>query len=411
MSKPKGFFSPAALTMAEPEQSLIPKCGACGLFKDCESPKMPPSGKGKRRVLIVAEAPGREEDREGVQLVGKAGNFLEQTLRSLGINMREDCWLTNALICHPKDNKIKDKKAVGYCRPNLLKTISKLKPDVIIPLGRAAVQSIAAHAYGGEIGAIERWVGWQCPSIRLNAYVCPTWHPSYLLREESKILEGFFTRHLKEAFDLKGKPYKKVPNYKEQITLEYDAANAAAWLDTITSGVIAFDYECNMLKPESDKAKIVCASVCWNGERTLAFPWHGKAIKAMKRLLGDKSVFKTAQNMKYEDRWTRAILGVEVRGWRWDTLVGSHLLDCRQDISSLKFMAFTYLGQPRYDKHIEPFLKSEGMDQLGNAENKIHLIPLKQLLIYSGLDSLLQYLIAEKQTVKMGTSLIPPNGV
>lgn len=409
MGKPKGFFSPAALTMAEPEQSLIPKCGACGLFKDCQSPKMPYSGGGKRRVLLVAEAPDRDEDREGVHFVGKSGQFLEGILKRLGINMREDCWLTNALICHPPKNKIKDKKAIDYCQPNLLKTIKKLKPDVIIPLGRVAIRSAVGHAYTKkDIKELERWVGWQCPAIRYNAYVCPTWHPNDLMYENNKLQEGFFTQHLKAAFKLKGKPFPgKVPNYKDQITLEYDASKAAEWLDSITSGMIAFDYESNMFKPESKKAKIVCASVCWNGKKTLAFPWHGKVIPAMKRLLSDKSVYKTAQNMKFEDRWTRAILGIEVASWRWDTLLGSHLLDCRPGIGSLKFMAFTYLGQPRYDEHIEPYLKSEGTDQGGNDENQIHLIPLDQLLIYNGLDSLLQYLIAEKQAAQMGVSFVP----
>ena len=62
---------------------------------------MPVSGEGRKGVLIVAEAPGYNEDQQGVQLVGNAGQELTRLLFNIGVRMRRDCWLTNSVICRP----------------------------------------------------------------------------------------------------------------------------------------------------------------------------------------------------------------------------------------------------------------------------------------------------------------------
>lgn len=393
---PSGFYSGSELQMARPA-SGIPQCGACGLFKQCQSPKMEPTGKGKRRVLIVGEAPGEDEDRKNIQLIGKSGHRLSLELERLGINMRQDCWLTNALICRPPGNEIGDEKRIDYCRPNLLRTIERLKPEVIILLGGVAVRSLCNYAYAPEEVKITRWVGWRVPAQRVNAWVCPTWHPSYLLRQKDPVLDAYFREHLKAAFKLKDRPYDEVPDYSKEVKIVLDDDKVAGMIDKIRDGVVAFDYEANMLKPESKDRQIVSCSVCWNG-KTIAFPWYGKVIPAMKRMLEDRNVRKVASNMKYEHRWTKAVLGVKVRGWWWDTMLAAHLLDCRRGITSIKFQAFVRLGQPKYDAQIEPFFSADN----SNTPNKIKQIALEQLLPYNGLDSLLEYKVADLQRKEMG---------
>ena len=317
----------------------------------------------------------------------------------LGIDMREDCWLTNAMICHPPGNEIKNQKMVDYCRPNLLNTIEKLKPEVIILLGGVAVRSLCNWAWKPEPVKISRWVGWRVPCQRLNSWVCPTWHPAYLLRQEDQMLDAYFVEHLKAAFALRGRPFKVVPDYASQVKRVFDVSEAASFIDNIDSGVVAFDFECNMLKPESPKARIYSCSVCYDGD-TIAFPFHGKVIKSLKRMLANKNVRKIASNMKYEDRWVRSVLGVETKGWLWDTMLGAHILDCRRGVTGLKFVSFVMLGQPGYDTHIEKFLHAK-VDS-GYEINRIHEIPLDQLLTYNGLDSLLEYLVAGKQRQGLG---------
>ena len=408
MSEDEGFFKSYELTQVKLPESIVPKCGACGLYKTCRSPKMPYSGKGKKKILIVAEAPGEEEDRQGLQLVGKSGSYLSSVLKKLGVDMRKDCWLTNAVICRPPDNELKDNKIIDYCRPNLINTIKKLKPTTVIVLGGVAVKSLMYHVWSKDVDReVTRWTGWTIPSQTINAWICPTWHPAYLLRMESRVLEASFRKHLKKAITLStNNPWPEgPPNYREQIELLYDKKSINKFLNGITSGIIAFDYETNMLKPDNKEARIISCSICWNGKRTVAFPLLPGVKQPLRDLLGNGEVLKIAQNMKFEDRWTRKVLGVQVKGWRWDTMLGTHILDCRTDITGLKFMSFIVTGQPRYDANVEAFLKDSAS---ANTPNRVDQIPLEELLIYNGMDSLLEFILADQQMSSMGLFMIPP---
>lgn len=393
---------------------MVPQCGKCGLDKTCISPKMPVTGAGKCKILIVAEAPGANEDERNIQLVGNAGNELTRILHKVGINLRKDCWLTNALICRPwerdKDGEVINRKPtkeeVSYCRPNLANTIRSLQPDIILPLGETAVMSIMPLAWkDGEVDDIGTWVGWQIPSVKLNAWICPTYHPSFLLHEKSPVAELLVTKHLRAAEKLKGKPYPDgPPDYKKMVTCIYEADKAAIAIEEMMSqshyfdelgneGLhpIAFDYESTTLKPEWPVAKILSCSMS-NGNTTIAYPMIGAAIEATKRFL-KSDIPKIAANLPFEDRWSRKKLGVCVRNWYWDTLLGAHWLDCRSGIVSVKFQSFVLLGADDYSYIIDPDKGSKG----GSKENNMSKVEISDLLLYNGLDSLFEYLIAMKQ--------------
>lgn len=390
-----GFFPESSLLQVAAPTSVIPKCGACGLFKTCQSPKMPHSGKGERRVLIIAEAPGRDEDRKGTQLIGQAGSLLSDVLKSIGVNMRRDCVLTNSLICRPPNNAAPTNNQLAYCLPNTLNTIRVVKPHVIIPLGAAAVKQVVGHYWRDKPGAITRWVGWNIPCQSSNAWICPTFHPSYLLRQQNNVaLHRAFKQHLRAAFAHDGRPWKKLPDYESQVELVVDVDIAADMiLEFCKSSVpVAFDYECNMVKPEPHNAAVISASLS-DGERTIAFPWRGPVVRAFKKFLRSR-VPKIAHNMKFEDRWSWKLYHKRVRNWAWDTMHGAHLIDNRRGIVGLKFQSYVILGKPRYDTHIEKFLKAKE----GKTVNQITShIGLDDLLLYNGLDSLLEVLVAVRQ--------------
>ena len=103
---------------------------------------MPVTGKGRKKILIIAEAPGEKEDLQGVQLIGQSGQFLRRSLRHIGISLDQDCWKTNAVLCKPPDNEGPNNLQIEACRPNLKKTIDDLKPNVIIPLGGIATNAV-----------------------------------------------------------------------------------------------------------------------------------------------------------------------------------------------------------------------------------------------------------------------------
>jgi len=392
-----GFLTDSEVRMEDPATSRVARCGKCGLLDSCKSPKMKVSGRGKKKILIVGKAPGEDEDREGESFVGRDGRRLRDELDKLGCDFDKDCWRTYACICCPL-TKVENKH-VEACRPNLNKTIAELKPETIVLLGGSAIQSVIGQEWLGKIGPTDRWVGWTIPSQKLNAWICPTWDISLLHRRKNQqnheVLDLWFRRHLKSALECQRRPWEVVPRIGEHYHIDVIMSpdRAAAALDDIRLAgyPISFDYETDRLKPDHPKSRIVSCAVCSGGECTIAYPWQGAAIQATSRLLRS-DLPKYGTNNKFEQRWTKAKLGHEVRNWKYDSMLGAHVLDNRRGITSAKFQGYVQLGVPTWDAHISDYLKGIG----GNGPNQIDKIPIEDLLIYNGTDALVEYLLAIK---------------
>jgi uracil-DNA glycosylase len=373
-----------------------PRCGLCGLYLKCQSPKIPVQGKGKEQILVVGEAPGATEDLKNKPFVGKAGNFLRECLAEVGIDMWRDCWLTNSIICHPKHNTTPTSEQISYCHPNLARTIKKFQPRVIITVGRSAIESVLTGIWGEDIGPMSRWAGWRIPSRDLECFICPTYHPSFVLREmngASKAgtpIKQIFLNHLAAGVDCTARLHKKSP--KTKVRMELEATQIVHRLQEfiVRKKPIAFDYETSSLKPDR-KGKIKSAAVS-DGRNTLAFPWGGKAVSFWWEKLMRSDCPKIAHNLKFEDRWSKS-QGIEVKNWLWCTMVGAHLMDNRRGICSLGFQAFVLLGEGDYSSHISGYLYQKS----SYATNNVKDIPIQSLLRYNAKDALLTYLVAKKQ--------------
>src|SRR5690348_1905602 len=130
----QGFLPLSDTKSSKPIASIVPKCAQCELYKHCRHGKMKVSGEGKRKILLVGEAPGPDEDQVGRQFVGVTGRLLQEKLSRAGVDMRQDCWLTNALACYPRASygkyRTPTSKEIGYCRPLVIDAIKKLQPNV-----------------------------------------------------------------------------------------------------------------------------------------------------------------------------------------------------------------------------------------------------------------------------------------
>ena len=404
---PPGFFASTAKS-APRTNTLVPSCGACGLHKTCNSPRMPVTGEGRHGVLIVAEAPGHTEDDDGVQLVGKAGQRLRKVLKKIGYDLDRDCWKTNAVICRPKTpadaNRTPTKQEIEYCRPNLLATMKELKPRVVILLGGPAIESLVGHLWKPDVGPVGRWVGFQIPCQKPNVWVCPTYHPSYLERQDDEVIDLWFERHLEGAFNLTGRPWAEKQEWEKDVWIEMVDDTAASEVQLIAKkevGVVAFDYETTTIKPDTPWSEIVSCSVSWGRiqpEITIAFPWRGQAREAMRELIRSP-IPKIAQNLKFEQRWTIKEFGHGVRNWVHDTMLMMHAMDNREGICGLKFQAFALLGFPSYNDSVEPFL-SAGKGSRG--KNKILEADKFEVLKYNGLDAMLEFRLACRQLQIIG---------
>jgi uracil-DNA glycosylase family 4 len=354
------------------------------------------TGKGRLKILVVGEAPGQEEDQEGEQFIGRAGRRLKRELKQQGINFFRDCWKTNALRCRPKDNKTPDSKQIAFCRPALFAEIAELKPKAILLFGAVAGEAVLGHLWErGKKFSMSQWLPWVIPYQPYNCWISTHYHPSYLERAHSELIDVLFRKGLKTALEKKGRPWKQVPNYADDVEIIYEASKAAKALRDFKKTMFAFDYEANCLKPEYEGAEIVSCSFS-NEHRTISFPWVGEAVEATGKLLASPSK-KIGCNIKFEERWTRHFFGHRVRNWYWDAMLAAHILNNAAGITSLKFQAFVRLGLPAYDTQIEPYLQSPK----GKHLNQIRKVPLKNLLLYGGTDSRLTREIAFLQFLEM----------
>jgi uracil-DNA glycosylase family 4 len=394
---------------------LLPSCGQCGLKKGCISPVMAPSGAGARKILLVGEASAKNEDLQGRQFVGESGQLLRDVLASFGVDMRRDCWVLNSVACAPRSPsgayRNPEDKEIDYCRPLVKNFIEEKQPELILLLGAGAAKSVLGWLWHKDVGGIGRWAGMRIPSQQLNAWVCPLWHPAHLLherresRERYGVLDLLWKRHLKAALRLKGRPWVAAPDHDAKLVLEPDPKQAAeriCYMTELARGPVAYDFETTTLKPDGPCARIVSCALS-DGKLSVAYPWHGEAIKATKAFL-KSDVPKVDANGKFECRWALRLLKVFPKNRVWDVVLAAHNLDNRRNIASVKFQAFATLGCPPWDEEVGPFLKADGGP---NAPNRIGEVPLRDLLRYNSMDSLQEWCLAEAQSKQLGVELCP----
>jgi uracil-DNA glycosylase family 4 len=116
----------------------IKKCCACPLRGTC-SQVVPGEGNPQADIMFIGEAPGAEEDKQGLPFVGAAGKFLNEMLGLIDLR-REDVFIANVLKCRPPANRDPMPEEVAACWPWLLEQIKFIKPKLIVLLGRHAME-------------------------------------------------------------------------------------------------------------------------------------------------------------------------------------------------------------------------------------------------------------------------------
>ena len=133
-------------------------------------------GNPHAEVMLVGEAPGAEEDRQGEPFVGRAGKLLNAMLAAVGF-AREDVFIANILKCRPPKNRDPRPEEVSACGPYLQRQIELVQPRIILALGRVAAQNLLQ--VDTPIGRM-RGRCYEYPEPRIPVVV--TYHPAYLLR-------------------------------------------------------------------------------------------------------------------------------------------------------------------------------------------------------------------------------------
>ncbi len=185
-------------------ESQVKACVLCQLHKTRTNVVFG-EGNSAAALMLIGEGPGEVEDQNGRPFVGPAGQKLDEILASVGI-MREEVYITNVVKCRPPGNREPLSGEMERCRPYLEAQIALINPQIILSLGNVPTRTLLNTNDGITMlrGQFKRWRG--------GIDVFPIFHPSYLLRYQSrekgspKYLTWIDIQKVKERLDQNRKP-------------------------------------------------------------------------------------------------------------------------------------------------------------------------------------------------------------
>jgi DNA polymerase len=164
-------------------EAVVAAVNSCTLCKLCETRTnvVVFDGNPQAKLMIIGEGPGQQEDLTGRPFVGRAGQLLDKILESAEINRQRDTYICNVVKCRPPGNRVPLETEQKSCRQYLDAQIALVKPEIILLAGATAVKSVLQS--NQPISKIRgQWFDFG-PGIKLM----PVFHPSYLLRNDSKV--------------------------------------------------------------------------------------------------------------------------------------------------------------------------------------------------------------------------------
>jgi uracil-DNA glycosylase len=154
------------------------ECVRCKLHRLGRSQIVYGVGNPEAELMFIGEAPGHDEDVQGIPFVGRAGQLLTKIIEAIDLR-REDVYIANVIKCRPPENRNPESDEVASCEPFLFRQVQAIKPRVIVALGTFAAQALLRS---------------NDPISRLrgrvfhygDARLIPTFHPAYLLRSPER---------------------------------------------------------------------------------------------------------------------------------------------------------------------------------------------------------------------------------
>lgn len=157
----------------------IQSCRRCGLCSQRNNVVIA-RGNPEARLMIIGEGPGQQEDLSGLPFVGRAGQLLDKILASVEIDKDRDVYICNVVKCRPPGNRVPTPEEMDSCRPFLDAQIALVKPAIIMLAGSTAIQSVLKSK--DPVSRVRgKWF-----THESGAKVMPVFHPSYLLRNDSR---------------------------------------------------------------------------------------------------------------------------------------------------------------------------------------------------------------------------------
>lgn len=154
---------------------VVRGCTLCPLH-DGRTQAVPGQGHPQPEILFVGEAPGADEDAQGLAFVGRAGQLLTKMIEAMGFS-RETVFIANVNKCRPPNNRKPLREEMDACLPYLRQQVAILQPKVIVALGATAVEGLVPASATQKISQLRgKWMSFA------GIPLMPTYHPAYLLR-------------------------------------------------------------------------------------------------------------------------------------------------------------------------------------------------------------------------------------
>jgi len=336
--------------------SLNPNCQDCGLYAGAHTVCMAGDGPHSSediQILLIGEAPGKNEDKKGRPFIGESGRILRSALENSGL-MRKT-YITNLVKCRPPNNRTPTAAEIKACRPYLEAEIEKLKPDYVVTAGVPATKTL----FRGK-AKINQFHGEIIENPKVNYIGMPIFHPAYTLRDPSK-LPGLKDDLNRLARLIEGGLRNDTVEWNvvrrgnlDQFINEFERANEFAF-DCETSGLFPFDpagYVTAVAVALEERTWVIPGYMHPDFQQYSHSPFaHGSALRKLMQLLffiarrDHKRTY--AQNGKFDNKWMRCQFGGYFR-LSFDIGLAHHLLDenLAHDLTS---MCRTYLDEPEYD--------------------------------------------------------------
>ncbi|MGO4711049.1 uracil-DNA glycosylase [Bradyrhizobium sp. 2TAF24] len=138
-------------------------------------------GNPKARIMFVGEAPGRDEDIEGLPFVGRSGKLLDLMIGAIGLD-RTKVYIANVIPWRPPGNRTPTPQETQICLPFIQRQIELVDPDILVTMGNPSTQTLL-RTREGIMRTRGKWIDYDTGRRTIRAM--PTFHPAYLLRSPS----------------------------------------------------------------------------------------------------------------------------------------------------------------------------------------------------------------------------------
>lgn len=168
----------------EPFAAVCKACTECALH-ETRTQVVVGTGPVTCDVMVIGEGPGEQEDLHGKPFIGKAGQLLTKIFESAGIDRETQVYITNTVKCRPPKNRTPFASEMEACKPYLIRQIQLVQPKILILLGAPSLRDVLEESL--TISKVRgQWYKAPVDYMAEPLYIMPMFHPSYLLRQQSK---------------------------------------------------------------------------------------------------------------------------------------------------------------------------------------------------------------------------------